>query len=93
VVKRDGNHGAIVEALKARGCTVVDLSSVGSGCPDLLVAWSGKCVLLEIKDPEGRDRIEPIQAQWHASWKGPSVVVVRSVREALEATGVKLAAA
>lgn len=89
-VKLDGNHREIVDALKARGCTVLDLSRVGGGAPDLLVAWSGKMILMEVKNPDGRDRIDIKQATWHQRWKGPPVVVVRSVAEALEATGVSV---
>jgi len=86
--KRDGNHAAIVAALKARGCTVLDLSSVGGGAPDILVAFSGRMLLMEIKNPDGRDRVSANQVEWHRAWKGPKVVVVRSVEEALAATGV-----
>jgi hypothetical protein len=35
--KRDANQAAIVAAMRARGWLVLDLASVGGGCPDLLV--------------------------------------------------------
>lgn len=51
---RDRNHVPIVRALEAAGCVVVDLSSVGGGCPDLLVyrRATGLLRLVEIKNPE-----------------------------------------
>lgn len=83
--KRDANHTAIVQALKAAGCSVLDLSALGAGAPDLLVARQGRVILMEVKNPDGRDRVEPHQLAWHAAWRGPPVAVVRSVAEALAA--------
>jgi len=37
--------------LELSGCSVVDLSGIGGGCPDLLVGLNGKSVLVEIKVP------------------------------------------
>lgn len=87
--KRDGNHPAIVRRLREAGRSVVELHTVGGGCPDLLVGWSGKMALLEVKDPKGRNRIEDSQVDFAQAWKGPAPVVVRSEAEALEATGVR----
>ncbi len=81
----DGNHSAIVKALRQAGCAVCDLSGVGKGCPDLLVSRSGENWLLEVKDgsksPSER-RLTPDQEKWHAEWRG-RVLVVHSVAEAL----------
>lgn len=89
--KRDGNHTEIVRRLREAGRTVVELHRVGGGVADLLVAWPGGVVLLEVKDPTGRNRVEPSQEEFRAAWRGPrgSYVVVRSVAEALAATGVR----
>lgn len=86
--KYDGNHRAIVQALRDVGCTVLNLAMVGGGAPDILVARGGKMWLLELKNPEGRDKVSPNQAEWHARWRGPKVVVCRSVEEALAAVGI-----
>jgi hypothetical protein len=88
-VKRDRTHTEIVAALKAAGRTVVELHRVGGGVPDLLASWPGGVVLLEVKD--GKNRLEATQEAFRASWRGPrgSLVVVRSVTEALAATGVR----
>ena len=85
--KKDGNHTAIVQALKAAGRSVLDLSTVGGGAPDLLVASprGDRTLLIEIKDPKGRNRVEPSQSRFHESWKG-ELVVVRSPQEAIDAS-------
>lgn len=81
----DGNQAEIVSALRDAGCFVEVLSDVGRGVPDLLVGRNGKCLLLEVKMPG--EKLTPDQVTWHRAWKGPSVAVVRSPREALEAMG------
>lgn len=84
----DANHEAVVSALRATGCTVQSLAAVGSGCPDILVGRGGAVLLMEIKDgakaPSDR-RLTPDQVRWHADWRGPPVVVVMSVDDALRA--------
>lgn len=88
---RDGNAAGIIAALLEAGCSVLELS-IGSGCPDLLVGWTvtflPKMILMEIKNPEGRNRVEEKQRQWAAEWRGTPVVVVRSAAEALRALGL-----
>lgn len=93
--KVDGNQGQIVEGLRSVGASVEPLHQVGKGVPDLLVGYRGQNHLLEVKDGSKRpseQRLTPDQVKWHARWSG-RVVVVRSLGEALEAIGVKLAAA
>lgn len=82
--KKDVNHNAIADALEAAGCSVLDLSRLAHGTPDALV-WSPRLhayCLVEIKNPEGRNRMEPRQVEFLKRWRGP-VVVVESVDEAL----------
>lgn len=84
----DGNHAEIARALEATGCYVQSLAAVGNGVPDLLVGRAGAMVLMEVKDgrrsPSDR-RLTPDQVKWHAEWRGPPVVVVLSVDDALRA--------
>lgn len=85
--KIDNNQPEIVEGLRALGASVCVLSAVGSGCPDLLVAWHGKNALLELKDEEAplsKQKLTPDQIKWHANWKG-QVAVVNSLAGALNA--------
>lgn len=85
--KLDANQVEIVRVLEAVGCRVLDLTALGGGCPDLLVSHRGKMWLMEVKNPGGRNRIEPAQRLWSQRWKGPRPVIARSAREALSAIG------
>ena len=49
----DDNHAKIVASLRLVGCTVLDLSAVGQGCPDIMVGLAGVNYLIEIKDGRG----------------------------------------
>lgn len=82
----DGNQKAIVAALRAAGRFVEVLSDVGRGVPDLLVSWSGKCLLMEVKMPG--EKLTADQLTWHRSWKGPAVAVATTPQDALAWTGV-----
>lgn len=81
--KRDANHDEVVRTLQAVGVEVLDLSAVGHGCPDLLVSWRGVNVLVEVKNAQGRNRMEATQAMFHNRWRGP-LIIARSGMEALE---------
>ncbi len=43
--RKDANHKAIADALRAIGCPVMDLSHAGNGVEDLLVGVSKRTVL------------------------------------------------
>jgi len=75
----DGNHAEVVKALRRCGIGVLSLAAVGSGIPDLLVAFRGVTVLLEIKNPDS-DRGAPSKVKQNtldflASWPGKAYVV------------------
>ena len=99
---RDRNHGEIVEALEAVGCFVVDLSTVGDGCPDILVyrKATGLLRLLEIKNPEttakthrkADRKLNATDRKQEAFRSLVPVWIVRTVDEALEAMEIKRAA-
>ena len=76
----DMNHAEIVDALRRIGCSVQSLASVGDGCPDLLVGYGGRNVLLEVKAPKGRPTSD--QMTWGARWPG-QLGIVRTVEEAI----------
>ena len=51
--KRDKQHTPILNALRALpGCCVVDLCAVGGGVPDLLAAYKGVTLFLEVKSAD-----------------------------------------
>lgn len=87
--KVDANQPEIVAALRKAGAGVCDLSSMGEGCPDLLVSYRGKWALLEVKDgkkPPSARKLTSDQEKWHAAHHAP-VHVVKSEDEALWAIG------
>jgi Holliday junction resolvase len=81
VFKRvDDNQSKVVKALRDLGATVQHLHAVGKGCPDIVVGFKGKNLLLEIKDGD-KKVLTPDQVNWHKLWKG-QVNVVTSVDDA-----------
>ena len=84
--KTDSNHKEIVKGLRKAGCTVLDLSAVGNGCPDICVGRAGHNWLFEIKDgekPPSQRKLTMMEQAFFASWRG-SVEVVKSLDEAIE---------
>ena len=76
--KVDRNQREIVAALRGVGATVQPLHAVGQGCPDLLVGFRGRNILIEVKDWQAAnsDRVlTDRQVEWHAGWKGFVCVV------------------
>lgn len=77
VRKRDAVEPAIIQALRAIGCTVTPISSPGG--PDVLVRRAGRLFAFEIKSSSGTRTAAQLDTQWP---------VIRSVDEALRAVGV-----
>lgn len=89
----DGNQTVIVAALRQVGALVQHLHTVGGGCPDLLVGFRKRLVLLEVKDPTQKPsdrKLNEAEQKFHALWKaaGLPVFVVENVEQALEAIGL-----
>lgn len=78
--KPDANQAEIVEALRGiPECSVLLLSAVGKGCPDLLVGYRGFNFLFEIKNPAhekvggaAMEETRARQQKFRDSWKGQS---------------------
>lgn len=84
--KRDANHREIVEHLRSCGFSVLDLSIVGDGCPDLLVGAGGRNCLLEIKDGSAipsKRKLKPKEEKFAAEWRGQTAVAT-SAAEAIQ---------
>lgn len=81
----DENQRDIVKALREYGA-VVRIISQGDGIPDLLVAYKGYTILMEVKDgdkvPSARKLTEAEQ-KFFDEWTGGMLVVVNSVDEAI----------
>jgi hypothetical protein len=79
----DANQIGIVQALRAYGCSVTVLSSVGGGFPDLICGYRQKNILFECKNLEGRgDRLTPAEEAWIRSWRG-QIAIIFNVEQAL----------
>jgi lambda repressor-like predicted transcriptional regulator len=81
----DGPQKQIVAALRKVGASVLDLSGVGGGAPDLLVGYRYQNILLEVKAPGESQREN--QVEWSDGWNGDPVYVVQTVSNALVAIG------
>jgi hypothetical protein len=79
--KSDANQAQIVAALRRIGASVVTLGHVGNGCPDLLVGYRGKTLLLEVKMEKGR--MTEDQEKWWTGWNGRTPVIVRTQEQAI----------
>jgi Holliday junction resolvase len=81
--KTDANQASIVSALRQVGASVVDLSAVGRGVPDLLVGFRGQTYLLEVKNRLGRNRLTADQNVFLAWWHGVPPIIVYNETDAL----------
>jgi len=81
--KVDKNQAAVVKTLRDNGADVYLLHMVGKGIPDLLVAYEGHTILIEVKDGEDK-KLTPQQITLFANWQGGPLHRVNSVQEAVE---------
>ena len=81
--KVDKNQASVVKALRDNGADVYLLHMVGKGIPDLLVAYEGHTILIEVKD--GSDKhFTPDQLKFIAGWKGGDLFRVNNEQEAID---------
>lgn len=88
--KVDANQEQIVSALRVAGVLVLSMAALGKGVPDLLCAFRGRLVLLEVKDgnkPPSARKLTPDQQQFHKDWAAVPLHVVESPWDALKAMG------
>lgn len=75
----DSNQAEIVSKLRACMLSVIDLSALGRGVPDLLVASAKDIWLVEIKTENGA--LNQRQLEWHQKWMGKPVIIGKSFEE------------
>lgn len=83
--KVDANQSEIVKALRTVGAQVACTSTIGQGFPDLVVAFQGRNILMEVKDgskPPSDRQLTPAQKIFHAEWSG-ELHVVESIEQAI----------
>lgn len=81
----DANQNRIVEALRKAGA-YVRIISQGDGIPDLLVAYKGYTILMEVKDgdkPPSARKLTEAEQKFFDEWTGGMLVVVNSVEESV----------
>jgi hypothetical protein len=80
VHRKDKNQNEIVYVLDKLGLSVYDLSQVGGGMADIIVAYNGINFLFEIKTEKGR--LNATQKEFHSKWQG-SIAVIKSPYDAI----------
>jgi hypothetical protein len=81
--RTDANQKDIVAAFRQLGASVHILSSVGKGCPDIIVGYRGSNYLFEIKDnakPPSARKLTPAEELFFSEWRG-NVQLITSVEE------------
>jgi hypothetical protein len=76
--RQDTNHSDIRSAFERLGCSVVDLSPLGNGCPDLLIGLGGLCIVVEIKDgskPPSARKLTKDEERFRMNWTGSYKIV------------------
>jgi hypothetical protein len=84
---RDANEAEIVRDLLSAGATVVLLEPSVPGLPDLMIGYRKQTFLQEVKNPAGRNRVDPAQCKFHRLWRGHPVEIVRDSTESLRHIG------
>lgn len=83
--KVDANQKEIVQGLRMLGASVLSLADIGKGCPDLLVGFRYETYLFEVKAEKGK--LTNDERDWISEWRGDTVFVIHSLREAMERIG------
>ena len=77
-MRSDANENEIVRAFEKCGCSVERIRSLRGGCPDLLVGFRGRTLLVEVKVPK-TGSLSETQRKWREGWKGSKPFVIKSV--------------
>ena len=78
----DENQKQLIHTFIALGASVLNLSTVGRGCPDLLIGYRGKSVLVEIKRDSKASYTES-QVKFMQNWRGGAISRIDSVDAAI----------
>lgn len=84
--RKDTNHNEIADEFRRLGCGVKDVHNV-SGFADLLVAYRGVTVAVEVKDgsaPKSQQRLSEAEQEFSEYWvaHGGKYAVIKSKDEA-----------
>jgi len=81
----DANQKSIVAALRRLGATILIMSDLGKGAPDIAVGWRGFNYFFELKDgskPPSARKLTEAEEKFFCEWQG-QVHIVYSVDDAV----------
>lgn len=84
--RKDDNHKEIEAVFLKAGASVLDMSQLGNGAPDIAVGYRKQNILIEIKDgkkPPSARRLTADEERFMQTWQG-RYQVISSVDEALK---------
>ncbi len=76
--RTDANQKEIVSAFRDLGLSVLIMSDLGKGAPDIAVGFKGNTYLFEIKDgrkPPSARKLTPDELKFMQEWKGHYQVI------------------
>lgn len=79
----DANHANICAAIRERSWSVLDLSRVGGGAPDILIGAAFYTIPAEIKTETGK--LNELQQVFHKKWMGSPILILRDPLQAVMA--------
>ena len=81
--RTDKNQALIIAGFQLHGAEVQSLAGVGNGCPDLLVGYKGRWILVEVKGRLGK--LRPTQEAWMERFgEGGQIAVARDAGDVPE---------
>lgn len=78
--RTDGNQQAVIDRLRSCGVSVEVIKEP----VDLLICHRGETAVMEVKNPDGRDRLTESQVKFIARWPG-KIHIVNGPDEAVRA--------
>jgi hypothetical protein len=81
----DSIQRQITEDLRKLGITVLVLSNVGHGCPDLLLGYAGRNYLVELKC--GKNELTQFEKRFFDTWRGQADIA-HNLDEVLKLLGL-----
>lgn len=69
---------------KSKGCMVAKIDASHRGWPDRIIIKNGKCIFIEVKNPNGKGRVSKLQEYiiGQLSEHGVDVYIVNSIKMA-----------
>lgn len=86
-VKKDTNHTAIVQLLRAHGATVIDCAALKKAF-DILVIYKGEVYIMEIKSGNGKLSDGELECKASIEKHGVKYHVVREFDQVLSILGI-----